>query len=325
VYLWSVNESERTPRHSAVGGRRTPIPVWIGLGCAIVLLAGSCTSGSPSSESTGGRSSQRSGAVKVDRGLRYADPDGQPLLLDAFVPSGGGSNAGVILIHGGGWQSGSRRMTDSLGMGLARKGFSAFSIDYRLAPPSPYPAALQDVQSAVRWVRSNATRFNVDPSELAVMGGSSGGNLALLLGAAGQGSLDSGSRVRVAVSWSGPSDLARLLDANIPRATSAVDAFAGCPGSRCSQNLRLASPATQVDASDAAMFIANSADEFIPFQQAQEIADACKRAAVPYQLVQVPGDGHSMAYARTQVPALHETVAEASIAFLQKWIGKSRS
>lgn len=308
--------------------RRPRICRWIASVGALAVLAVACTSSGPSLGGSGGGplgNASGLGGVKLDRGLQYANPDGVPLALDAFIPTSGGSHPGVVLIHGGGWETGNRKITDPLGMALARRGFAAFSIDYRLAPRFPFPAALQDAQSAVRWVRANAARFGVDPGELAAMGGSAGGNLALLVGVAGQGSLDSGARVRVAVSWSGPSDLSSLLDANIPRASQGVNAFAGCPGAQCSSNLRLGSPVTQVDPSDAAMLIANSADEIIPFAQAQEMADACKRTGVPYQLVQVPGVRHALAYTITQVPSLHETVAEASIAFLRKWIGSSRS
>src|SRR5206468_4014491 len=120
------------------------------------------------------------------------------------------------------------------------------------------------------------SKFNVNPKELAAMGGSAGGNLALLLGTAGTGSLDTGARVRVAVSWSGPTDLTTLLGSNDPQVVGDVNAFADCPSAECQTNLRLASPVTRLDSTDASMLIANSADEIIPFPQAQAMADTCK-------------------------------------------------
>jgi acetyl esterase/lipase len=299
----------------------------------LAVLAAACSSGSPATSGSSGSTSDvpsgapaSSGSVKVEKGLQYADPGGTPLTLNAFLPPGQGPHPGVVLIHGGGWHAGSSRITDPVGMALARRGFAAFSINYRLAPKFPWPAAFDDAQSAVRWVRANASKYDVNPDELAAMGGSAGGNLALLLATSGEGTLDSGARVRVAVSWSGATNLTTLLAANIPKATANINDFVQCPGPSCQANLAAASPVTHVDSTDSTMLIVNSSNEIIPFQQAQEMADADKRAGVPYELVQVPGDKHAQAYLTSTVPTMsNETVAEISMSFLQKWIGNTRT
>lgn len=109
----------------------------------------------------------------------YGSVDGEDLRLDAAVPAGGGTFPIVILIHGGGWTGGSKEGDiASLMEPLTVGGFTCFAINYRLAPAHRWPACLDDVLAAVRWVKANAAEFKGDPSRIALLGYSAGGHLA---------------------------------------------------------------------------------------------------------------------------------------------------
>src|SRR5690349_2671850 len=94
--------------------------------------------------------------------LEYGQADGESLRLDACVPDGPGPFAAVILVHGGAWNSGDKSGGSGKGLmapmfePLTRAGFAWFSINYRLAPKHPYPACIEDVETAIRWVKAHA-------------------------------------------------------------------------------------------------------------------------------------------------------------------------
>jgi acetyl esterase/lipase len=105
------------------------------------------------------------------------------LTLDVLTPppTGGTRRRGaVVLVHGGGWVSGGRGGTARWNEWLADRGYVVFDIDYRLAPPARWCDAPGDVKAAVTWVRANATEYGVDPTQIALVGWSAGGHLALL-------------------------------------------------------------------------------------------------------------------------------------------------
>ena len=87
--------------------------------------------------------------------IEFSRPDGEPLKMDAHIPDGPGPFAAVILVHGGGWSAGDKQASfiKPLFPTLDRTGLAWFSIDYRLAPKHPYPAALRDVEQAIRYVK----------------------------------------------------------------------------------------------------------------------------------------------------------------------------
>lgn len=89
---------------------------------------------------------------------------------------------GIVLVHCGGWRSGYRTHLTPLAIELANAGYVVTTITYRLAPEAQYPAAIYDVKAALRWLRSNATQYHVDPNRIAVGGASAGGQIASLTG-----------------------------------------------------------------------------------------------------------------------------------------------
>ena len=109
------------------------------------------------------------------KGIEYAKPGGHALLLDVHVPDGPGPFPAAILVHGGGFDAGSRA-TNMLPtfQPLADAGFVWFSIDYRMAPEFRFPQAREDVDVAIKWVKSNARTYKVDPSKIVLAGESAG-------------------------------------------------------------------------------------------------------------------------------------------------------
>jgi len=109
------------------------------------------------------------------------------LSLDLFAPlnQGDGPFPGVLIIHGGGWASGNRKMETPMAHYLAAHGFAVATVEYRLSPEAKYPAGVHDLKAAIRWMRAHAGEYNIDSSRIAVMGGSAGGTLAALLGTTG--------------------------------------------------------------------------------------------------------------------------------------------
>ena len=114
----------------------------------------------------------------------YDEVGGRPLLLDVFCPDGDSSKRypGVLLIHGGGWQSGDKSQMHTIGKALAAKGYVAVAVEYRLSLEAKYPEAVYDLKSAVRWMRANADKILLDTKYIASLGTSAGGQLASLLG-----------------------------------------------------------------------------------------------------------------------------------------------
>lgn len=123
-------------------------------------------------------------SVKDERNITYCKLGERKLLLDAFYPSSKSKTkrAAIIIIHGGGWRSGNRTQHYPLAQRLADLGYVCFTPEYRLSTEALYPAAVYDLKSAVRWVRSNAKKYNVNPNNIAVLGFSAGGELAAFLG-----------------------------------------------------------------------------------------------------------------------------------------------
>lgn len=117
--------------------------------------------------------------------VRYGDRE---LQLDLYIPKkladAGFTNTtpGVVLVHCGGWQAGYRTHLTPMAIELAKAGYVAATITYRLAPEAQYPAAVNDVKAAIRWLRSNAADYGVDPARIAVGGSSAGGQIASLTG-----------------------------------------------------------------------------------------------------------------------------------------------
>ena len=123
----------------------------------------------------------------VERGIEYGKAGGESLLGDLYRAEGVSSAPLLIAVHGGGWRLGSRDMYQHWGPYLSKNGISVFSIDYRLVSGKKnlHPAAADDVRAAVRFMRTNAEKFGIDPARIALVGDSAGAHLAALVALTG--------------------------------------------------------------------------------------------------------------------------------------------
>lgn len=106
----------------------------------------------------------------------------RPLHLNIYRPADKKRYPALLLVHGGGWNSGDKSLQIPLAQEIASHGYVTIPVEYRLRPEATYPAALHDLKTAVRWVRANAKRYGIDADHIAISGCSAGGQLATLMG-----------------------------------------------------------------------------------------------------------------------------------------------
>lgn len=213
---------------------------------------------------------------------------------DLFLPANNGqARPVVLLLHGGAWQRGDKSSMSGTGRALAERGYAAFAINYRFAPGSTYPAQLQDMQEAVRFLKQNATKYRLDMNRLAAWGYSAGGHLATLLAVQPASDLPP---LRVAIAGAPPSDLA----ATEARDESSVKIFMGGSYSQLPALYEQASPRRQVRAGMAPVFLYHgTADTTVPPVQTQNFVTTLQAAGVPVQVKWLQGLNHSQASGAT--------------------------
>jgi acetyl esterase len=282
---------------------------------ALVLLLNACSSSSePTTRLDPGPSN-----VRVEEGLTYWSDDQTELKLDACLPTNAEEPIpAVLIVHGGGFTEGAR---DSSGLRslcelTAEQGAAAFSIDYRLAPEFTYPAQVDDLANAVRWLRepTQVQDFGIDPARIGAIGSSAGAIIAQSLATRGEGPLDTGARLAAVASLSGVSVLSpEGLELGQPseQAAELVLNYLGCTSvARCPQSVP-ASPITGVDPSDPPMLLVNGTGELVPEEQAEALAEALQAAGVPAELLIVDAPSHGIAL-------LDSDVRRAVLDFLQE-------
>ena len=259
-----------------------------------------------------GDSGSFAGGVSAKGGLVYlALPDLPPLTLDLYQPKAAAPRPAIVFIHGGGWSAGDARHSRSFSdlptalAGLAAKGFVVVSVNYRLSGAAKFPAPLQDVKSALRWLRGHAGDYGIDTTRIMVWGEDAGGHLAALAATScgvsafepTAASTNSATRLPSdcadgAIIWSGFADLAAISDAP----TQAALAFLiGCAGADCAPGvMTAASPISYINNMTPPFLIQHGeTDAIAPTAQARDLADRLKAASVPVELAIYPG-GHEL-------------------------------
>lgn len=119
----------------------------------------------------------------------YSTTQDRALHLDAYYTKTPVKNPAIVIIHGGGWKSGNKSQMELFAQEMASKGFSSFTIEYRLSQEAKYPAAIFDVKKAIQFIKTNTKEFNIDTTKIAILGCSSGGQMAALIGSTNNNSL----------------------------------------------------------------------------------------------------------------------------------------
>jgi acetyl esterase/lipase len=260
----------------------------------------------------------------------YGSVNGTELHLDVYEPPDRENDRGndrgnqlrpaVLLVHGGGWMAFDKSTMHSMGEFLSRSGFVAFAVDYRLfnGKQNLWPAQLDDVQRAVRWVRANASQYGVDPDRIGAFGHSAGAQLAALLGMEDtRGNSDPAlakysSKVQAVVEVSGPTDFTTNHD---PDGDAFLTAFLGGDYTKHPELWREASPVFHVAKNNAPFLIMHGTqDEDVPIAQAQELYDKLKEAKVPASFVKVD-DVHTF-----RTPEARRELAVKSLEFFNRYL-----
>jgi acetyl esterase/lipase len=234
--------------------------------------------------------------TRPDRDLAYGTHERQK--LDLYRPKSGGPFPLVLWIHGGAWEGGSKDGANPAA-GLLARGYAVASTNYRLSRQATFPAQAHDVKGAVRFLRANAKKYDLDPDHIGVCGASAGGHLVALLGTGADvkelegdiGNKDVSSRVQCVIDFFGPTDLARLSP---PRARDnpVSRLLGGAPDARRSL-ATLANPITHVTKDDAPFLIVHGTkDGLVPLSQSELLHEALRRAGVDSTLKVVRDAGH---------------------------------
>ncbi|HUQ93515.1 MAG TPA: alpha/beta hydrolase [Bryobacteraceae bacterium] len=233
-------------------------------------------------------------ASATDRNdIEFASPDGFSLTLDAHVPDGKGPFPTVIIVHGGGWQNGHKRTyVTPLFQPLTEAGFAWFTINYRLAPKYKFPAAADDVTSAIQWVKVHAAEYKVDPRRIALMGESAGGHLVAYVGTRRQ----SEARVAAVVDFYGAHDLLKR-ERERGEIDKSVKQFLDIEqlDETGIAKLKEASPITYVRRGlPAFLFIHGTKDTAVPYDQSPLMCEALKKAGNRCEVFTVEGAPHGV-------------------------------
>ena len=261
--------------------------------------------------------------LEVTQGIEYGHGGDVSLKLDLYSPKQlDYPVAGLIFIHGGGWKGGKREDYRYYGIKFAELGYVVASISYRLRDIALYPAAVEDAKCAVRWMRANAEEYQIDPDRIAVIGGSAGGHLSMMVGYSsdspeleGEGGYgDVSSRVQAVVNLYGPVDLTTPY----ARSHDLVIRFIGNPYEQAADVYEQASPLSYVTNDDPATLILHGTiDDLVPISQADTLAAALKQAGVPCRYERLEGWPHGMDVAQV----INDYCVKRIYEFLQAELG----
>ena len=258
---------------------------------------------------------------EVQRDIQYSQVEGMSLLMDASVPVDNKPVPAVVIVHGGGWVRGNRRIDVApLFDPLTEAGFAWFSISYRLVTDvTKFGLGIDDVESAIRFIRAHAGEFHINADKLALVGESAGGQLAAMAALRLPP-----NTVKGVVALYTPTDLVSLLrDSNYVPA-QIRNSVQGTPWeSLILAGLSQLSPIENVRRDmPPFLFIHGTADPLVPFSQSTAMCDRMKQAGAHCDLYPVEGAGHGIrwwssapryeAYKRRMTDWLHSVLDDGS-------------
>ncbi len=203
--------------------------------------------------------------------------------LDIYLPEGDGPFPLVVAVHGGAWEMGDKNdgQATSVVMAVTARGYAAASINYRLTDEVIFPGQIFDVKAAIRFLRANADKYNIDPDRVAIWGNSAGGHLAGLAGTTGDvseledlsmGNPKMSSRVQAVVTWFGAFDLGSAGTSD-----PLVKLFGASPET-VPALVEKANPTAFISPDDPPFFVEHgTSDSLVPVNQSIDFASALTR------------------------------------------------
>lgn len=245
----------------------------------------------------------------LKKDIEFARPGGVSLTLDAFVPDGKGPFPTAILVHGGGFTGGTKNhFITPLFQPLSDARFTWFTINYRLAPAHRYPACVEDVETAIRWVKDHAAEYKVDKDRIALIGESAGGHLVSLAGARGKGK----TRVAAVVPFYAPHDLEFQADSRKALGPS-LSALLGLSAfdDAAREALRSASPSRYVrPGMPPYLLVHGTEDEQVPYAQSVRFRELLNASKNRCDLITIPNGRHGMGSWESFYPQYKTLVVE---------------
>lgn len=243
--------------------------------------------------------------AKAYTDLSYVTKGHEKQKLDLYVPASSSKLPLLIHVHGGAWMGGQK----NLNAGLARyltKGMAVADINYRLSQDAIWPAQIEDCKAAVRWLRANAGKYNLDPKRIAVMGESAGGHLVAMMGTTsgvkkfdvGE-NLDQSSAVQGVIDHFGPTDFLQMESHAVPGgmphnvASSPESRLIGGPIQENKDKVNSANPITYISKTTPPFLIAHgTVDRLVPCHQSELLYEALNKAGIEVTLHKVEGGDH---------------------------------
>ncbi|MBI3915311.1 MAG: alpha/beta hydrolase [Chloroflexi bacterium] len=274
------------------------------------------------------RDQSRASSARVDREVTYCLAAGVALKMDIYYPqkSEGKPAPVAVYVHGGGWTSGDK----GGGAGtvetpeLVARGYLVAAVNYRLAPTFKFPAEIEDVKCAIRFLRANAAKYDLDPNRIGAWGGSAGGHLVALLGTSdanaglegGGGYAEQSSRVQAVVDMFGPADFTGDYGSINTRLMQNVF---GASASNAAEIAKRYSPTTYISKDDPPFLILHGEqDQVVPLSQSQILLEKLKAGGVDATLVVVKNAGHSFSRAGGAINPSRTEITKIVVDFFDK-------
>ena len=246
--------------------------------------------------------------VKLIEDIAYREGESKKWKLDLFVPAkenpSSSKRPAIVFIHGGGWRSGDKGggQWRSQPIAYAQKGYVCISVNYRLTDETALPGCIEDCKNAVRWLRANAEKYNVDPDRIGAYGNSAGAHLVSVLGLAdekvgleGDGPYqDYSSSIQAVVCSAPPTDLVNWdgkSDFDPRRGKRLLGT------SDLEEGLALAkkcSPVTYAKKGVPFLVVHGTADRTVPIYQGDSFVEALKKTGADVTYIRVDGAGHGV-------------------------------
>lgn len=251
--------------------------------------------------------------VEIVKDVVYGEVDGIKLYLDIVKPKEiTGKLPVIVFVHGGAWKSGDKQSGTYRLIQFAQKGYFCTSINYRLSGIAKFPAQIEDTKCAIRFLKANAEKYNIDPDKIGAWGLSAGGHLVSLLGVTadikefeGKGGWEGySSKVNAVCDWFGPSDFLIGFEKseNPGSAYMVISELLGGFIEELKEKAKRASPVYYVNKNCPPFLIMHGdKDNVVPFIQSKVLYEKLKENNVPVTLVKIKDGGHGTGFKKRAI------------------------